>query len=305
MKSISHPSESESRAFEADACQRQAIEHVHGPMLVIAGAGTGKTTVLTKRIARLVREGHARPDEILAVTYTKNAAQEMRQRVEEELRGTDLSGLRIATFHEYCNELLRENGREFGVVDDQDLWIYLRRRLRELNLKYFVRAASVSKFLEDLLQFMRHCHDELVTPEKYQEYVQRLERGELAIPRVTRSKDDISDDEVLQRCREISHVFSTVERMLREDRLGTFGHMITQAYELLQQNEPLRSRSRFILVDEFQDVNFAQVKFLQRLAGEERNVFAVGDPDQAIYRFRGASSEAFVLFQRHFPPSAW
>ena len=75
-------------------------------MLVIAGAGTGKTTVLTKRIARLVREGHARPDEVLAVTYTKNAAQEMRQRVQEELRGTSLSGLRIATFHEYCNDLL-------------------------------------------------------------------------------------------------------------------------------------------------------------------------------------------------------
>src|SRR6266513_2355122 len=121
--------------FEPDECQRQAIEHVHGPMLVIAGAGTGKTTVLTKRIARLVREGHARPDEVLAVTYTKNAAQEMRQRVREELRGTDLSALRIATFHEYCNDLLRENDRPFDVVDDQDLWIYLRRRLRELNLK--------------------------------------------------------------------------------------------------------------------------------------------------------------------------
>ena len=78
------------RAFEPDERQREAIEHVHGPVLVIAGAGTGKTTVLTKRIAHLVREGHARPDEILAVTYTKNAAQEMRQRVEEELRGTDL-----------------------------------------------------------------------------------------------------------------------------------------------------------------------------------------------------------------------
>jgi DNA helicase-2/ATP-dependent DNA helicase PcrA len=273
-------------------------------MLVIAGAGTGKTTVLTKRIARLVREGHARADEVLAVTYTKNAAQEMRQRVEEELRGTDLSGLRIATFHEYCNDLLRENGRQFEVVDDQDLWIYLRRRLRELNLKYFVRAASVSKFLEDLLKFMRHCHDELVSPEKYQEYVQRLERGELPIPRVTRSKhaDDVSDEEVLGRCREIASVFTTAERMLREDNLGTFGHMITHAYHLLQQDsEPLRARSRFILVDEFQDVNFAQVKVLERLAGEERNVFAVGDPDQAIYRFRGASSAAFVLFQRHFP----
>ncbi len=292
---------SRQRAFEPDERQREAIEHVHGSMLVIAGAGTGKTTVLTKRIARLVREGHARPDEVLAVTYTKNAAQEMRQRVEEELRGTNLSGLRIATFHEYCNDLLRENGRQFDVVDDQDLWIYLRRRLRELNLKYFVRAASVSKFLEDLLKFMRHCHDELVSPENYQEYVRRLERGELPIPRVTRSKhaDDVSDEEVLGRCREIASVFTTAERMLREDNLGTFGHMITHAYDLLQlDGEQIRSRSRFILVDEFQDVNFAQVKVLQRLAGEERNVFAVGDPDQAIYRFRGASSAAFVLFQR-------
>jgi superfamily I DNA/RNA helicase/RecB family exonuclease len=298
-KPISRP-----RVFEPDDRQREAIEHVHGPMLVIAGAGTGKTTVLTKRIARLVREGHARPDQLLAVTYTKNAAQEMRQRVEEELRGTNLSGLRIATFHEYCNELLRENGREFSVLDDQDLWIYLRRRLRELNLKYFVRAASVSKFLEDLLKFMRHCHDELVTPEKYQEYVQQLERRELPIPRVTKSKhaDDVSDEEVVGRCREIASVFTTAERMLREDNLGTFGHMITHAYHLLKQDGgSLRARARFVLVDEFQDVNFAQVKVLERLAGEERNVFAVGDPDQAIYRFRGASSAAFVLFQRHFP----
>jgi DNA helicase-2/ATP-dependent DNA helicase PcrA len=303
-KPISRPRVSEPQVFEPDERQREAIEHVRGPMLVIAGAGTGKTTVLTKRIARLVREGDARPEEILAVTYTKNAAQEMRQRVEEELRETNLSGLRIATFHEYCNDLLRENGRQFEVVDDQDLWIYLRRRLRELNLKYFVRAASVSKFLEDLLKFMRHCHDELVGPERYQEYVGQLGRGELPIPRVTRSKqaDEVSDEEVLGRCREIASVFTTVERMLREDNLGTFGHMITHAYHLLQQErEPLRGRSRFILVDEFQDVNFAQVKVLQRLAGDERNVFAVGDPDQAIYRFRGASSAAFVLFRRHFP----
>ena len=309
VKSISRARPSEPRAveprvFQPDERQREAIEHVHGPVLVIAGAGTGKTTVLTKRIARLVRDGHAQPDEILAVTYTKNAAQEMRQRVREELRGTDLSALRIATFHEYCNDLLRENDRPFDVVDDQDLWIYLRRRLRELNLKYFVRAASVAKFLDDLLKFMRHCHDELVSPEKYQEYVQRLERRELPIPRVTKSKDagQVSDEEVLGRCREIASVFTTAERMLREDNLGTFGHMITHAYHLLQQDgELIRARSRFILVDEFQDVNFAQVKVLQRLAGEERNVFAVGDPDQAIYRFRGASSAAFVLFQRHFP----
>src|SRR4029077_1960867 len=100
-------------------------------------------------------------------------------------------------------------------------------------------------------------------------------------------------------------VFTTVERMLREDNLGTFGHMITRAYELLSQDAELlaeeRKRARFILVDEFQDANFAQIKILQMLAGEECNVFAVGDPDQAIYQFRGASSAAFELFQRKFP----
>ncbi len=298
-RSISRP-----RAFEPDERQREAIEHVHGPVLVIAGAGTGKTTVLTKRIANLVREGHARPDEILAVTYTRNAAQEMRQRVEDELRGTDLSGLRISTFHEYCNDLLIQSGQKFGVLDEQDLWIYLRRRIRELNLNHFVRAARLSKFFDDLLDFFRHCHDELVSPEKYEEYVRHIECGELPVPRVCKSKDAsaLSDEEVVGRCREIAGVFTTVERMLREDNLGTFSHMITNAYHLLQQDSELASRSaaRFVLVDEFQDVNFAQVKVLQKLAGEERNVFAVGDPDQAIYRFRGASSAAFVLFQRHF-----
>ena len=199
------------------------------------------------------------------------------------------------------------NGKQFGVLDDQDLWIYLRQRIRELHLNYFVRAANVSKFLHDLLSFMRHCQDELVRPEKYEDYVRQLERGEVPIPRVSKSKDAdaLSDEEVIGRCREIASVFATVERMLREDNLGTFGHMITHAHGLLEGNAELlaseRQRTRFILVDEFQDVNFAQVKILQKLAGEERNVFAVGDPDQAIYRFRGASSAAFGLFQEHFP----
>ena len=295
------------RTFEPDERQRQAIEHVCAPMLVIAGAGTGKTTVLTRRIARLIREGQARPDEILAVTYTKNAVLEMRERVREELRSTNVSGLQIATFHEYCNELLGRYGKQFGVLDDQDLWIYLRKRIPELHLNYFVRAANVSQFLHDLLGFMRRCQDDLVGPEKYAAYVRQLERGEVGIPRVSKSKDadDLSDEEVIGRCQEIASVFAKVERMLHEDNLGTFGHMITHAHAMLEGNPELldseRRRTRFILADEFQDVNFAQVKILKQLAGEERNVFAVGDPDQAIYRFRGASSAAFGLFQEQFP----
>jgi len=275
-------------------------------MLVVAGAGTGKTTVLTRRIGRLIAENHARPGEILALTYTDNAACEMRERVQAEVGG-NTSELQVCTFHAYCNNLLIRRSRKFGVLDDTDLWIYLRRRIRELRLHYFVRAANVGKFLHDLLDFMRRCHDELVGPEKYAEYVQRLEQGELPIPRVCKSKEvgTLSDEEVLGRCREIAAVFAKVETMLREENLGTFSHMITRAYELLRGDAQLlaqeRERARFILVDEFQDANFAQVKILQNLAGERQNVFAVGDPDQAIYRFRGASSAAFSLFQHNFP----
>ncbi|HEY1801865.1 MAG TPA: ATP-dependent DNA helicase [Terriglobales bacterium] len=297
------------QTFEPDVRQSQAIEHVDGPMLVVAGAGTGKTTVLTKRIARLVREGHAQPEEILALTYTENAAAEMRQRVQAELHETGSVGLKAETFHAYCNNLLHRYGREFGLLDDQDLWIFLRRRLSELHLRYFVRAANVAQFLDDLLNFIRRCQDDLVTPSMYAEYVTRLERGELPIPRVGKSKDasTITDEEVLARCREISQVFAKVEEMLQQENLGTFGHMITRAYDLLENNaeilEKERQKIRFILIDEFQDANFAQVKILQKLAGEARNVFAVGDPDQAIYHFRGASSAAFQLFQRSFPAS--
>ncbi|MGA9977386.1 MAG: ATP-dependent DNA helicase [Candidatus Sulfotelmatobacter sp.] len=294
-------SHSRSPNFVPDDRQREAIEHIHGPVLVVAGAGTGKTSVLVQRIAHLVEAGHARPDEILALTYTRNAANEMRERVCVLLG----EGVRAATFHDCCLDLLKRAGQDFAVLDDIDLWIYLRRRIRELHLQYFVRAANVSQFLSDLLGFLSRCHDELVTPEKYSQYVTKLERGDLPVPRVAKSKNQLDDAEVLGRCREIARVFEMVERWLKEDGLGTFSHMITRAHTLLQNDTSLlaseRAKARFILVDEFQDANFAQVKILAALAGAEANLFAVGDPDQAIYRFRGASSAAFELFHRHFP----
>src|SRR5215471_13829309 len=123
--------------FIPDERQQQAIEHVQGPMLVVAGAGTGKTSVLTHRIEYLVREGHAQPGEILALTYTVNAAKEMQTRVRRLLGFT----VQTATFHDYCLKLLRRANQDFGVLDEKDLWIYLRRRMRELNLEYYIRAA--------------------------------------------------------------------------------------------------------------------------------------------------------------------
>jgi DNA helicase-2/ATP-dependent DNA helicase PcrA len=270
-------------------------------MLVVAGAGTGKTSVLIHRIARLVVQGHAKPGEMLALTYTVAAATEMRDRV----RGLVGKPIHAATFHDYCNDLLIRAGKKFGVLDEKDLWIYLRKRIHELHLEHYVRAANVGQFLSDLLGFLSRCHDELVTPERYEEYVARLERGETPVPRVAKSKDQLSDAEVIGRCREIARVFTTTERWLREENLGTFAHMITRAHQMLASDEKIlaeeQARVRFILVDEFQDANFAQIKILALLAGAEANVFGVGDPDQAIYRFRGASSAAFHLFRRHFP----
>ncbi len=273
-------------------------------MLVVAGAGTGKTSVLIHRIERLVEQGHAKPDEILALTYTVAAAGEMNARV-RALLGKPIHS---ATFHDYCLDLLKRAGQDFGVLDETDLWIYLRKRIHEFHLDHYVRAANTGKFLKDLLEFMSRCHDELVTPEKYAEYVARLERGELQIPRVAKSKDQLSDTEVIGRCQEISRVFATTERWLLEDNLGTFGHMITRTHALLTGDSNLlaaeRSRASFVLVDEFQDANFAQIKILASLAGMAANVFGVGDPDQSIYRFRGASSAAFQTFRRQFPETS-
>ncbi|MGA7077168.1 MAG: ATP-dependent DNA helicase, partial [Terriglobales bacterium] len=162
-------------------------------------------------------------------------------------------------------------------------------------------------FLDSLLDFMRRCQDELIGPSEYSRYVERLERGEIPLPRVASSKKqkDLEKAEILERCQEIARVFATVEDMLHAKNLGTFGHMITKAYHLLKDDPVLleeeRRRTRFLLVDEFQDANFAQVEILSLLAGPNANVFAVGDPDQAIYQFRGASSEAFTLFAAKFP----
>ncbi|MGE0405387.1 MAG: ATP-dependent helicase [Candidatus Korobacteraceae bacterium] len=289
-----------------DDHQRRAIEHVHGPMLVVAGAGSGKTTVLVQRIAHLIRNHHAKPGEILAVTYTENAAAVLQERVGKLVR-KNCDGLRATTFHAYCLGILEKAGKSFGIVEERDLYVYLRRRIAELPLDYYSKAATPGQFLDALNEFFQRCHDELVEAADFSHFVDQVAAGKYPPPRVVRSKDfkDISQQELIARCREIAAVYSRVEQMLREDRLGTFGHMILRAVQLLKTDATVlareRARARFLLMDEFQDANLAQIELAQLLAGPERNVFAVGDPDQAIYRFRGASSAAFSEFARRFP----
>jgi len=287
--------------------QLQAIEHVHGPMLVVAGAGTGKTSVLVERIARLIRAGHAPAEDILALTFADNAANEMSARVRHALAGMNCAGLRSMTFHAYCNDLLKRAGKDFRLLMPEDLWIYLRQRISELGLNSYIRAASPGQFLDALLDFFDRCHDEVVNPADYRKYVAGLSTANAALPRVVSSKqaEGMPRNEVLARCNEIASAFQKVEEMLAQENLGAFAHMITRALELLRNDGQLRAAeqgaTRFLLLDEFQDVNLAQIELAQLLAGTEQNLFAVGDPDQAIYRFRGASSAAFQEFAHRFP----
>jgi DNA helicase-2/ATP-dependent DNA helicase PcrA len=305
--------------------QRQAIEHVHGPMLVVAGAGTGKTTVLARRIAHLIQSEAAKPDEILAVTYTRNSAAELINRVAAILYPGESqqslypemdrpkaaqkllrSGLQAHTFHSYCYRLLNDAGNKFQLLDDNDLFVLLRRRVGDLKLRHYIKSADPGKFLKELLEFFDSCHDELRTPDDYDAYVKQLERREIPLPRMGKSKDAVamSDDEILGRCHEIAYAFRYAENLLQQEGLGSFGHIMSRAVDLLTRRQSVlqraQRRARFILIDEFQDSNVAQIKLASLLAGDEANVFAVGDPDQAIYQFRGASSGAFDQFLNTF-----
>jgi DNA helicase-2/ATP-dependent DNA helicase PcrA len=273
-------------------------------MLVLAGAGTGKTTVLVERIAWLVKNGHARPEEILAITFTENAAKELKQRVEKRLGRR--AAISASTFHAYCHAILKRSGKDFHILTPEDFHVFLRQRIHRLDLERFIRAADLGEFLHDLRNFFDRCHEELIGPKQFQEYVDSLHSA-MELPRNCRSKDveAMGAEEILGRWREIARVYSNAMRLLEEENLGTFGMQISGAVRLLQADQQLlqreRSRARFILIDEFQDCNSSNVILAELLSGEEKNIFAVGDPDQAIYRFRGASSAAFEDFQRRFP----
>src|SRR6478752_1270988 len=290
--------------FTPNSRQKQAIEHAAGPMLVLAGAGTGKTTVLVERIAWLIEQGHAKPDEILAITFTDNAAAELKARVEKRLRRK--TAIFAGTFHAYCLGVLKRAGQDFNLLLPEDVYVFLRQRIDQLGLKRFIKPADLGQFLEDLKNFFDRCHEELVGPEQFQQYVDCLRPG-AGLPRNCRSKDveEMGAQEIIERLQEIARVYTNSMRLLERDNLGTFGMMIRNAVRLLESNPALlareRRRARFILIDEFQDCNSSNIILAQLLAGEEQNIFAVGDPDQAIYRFRGASSAAFEEFQKRFP----
>ncbi|MBI4461615.1 MAG: UvrD-helicase domain-containing protein, partial [Acidobacteria bacterium] len=280
-------------------------EHGEGPILVVAGAGTGKTRVITERVRWLLE---TRPqlagENILAVTFTEKAAAEMKSRI-VRATGTRGQGVWVSTFHAFCHRLLAQHAEPLDIFEDIDYWIFLRRRLNELGLDLFKKLSEPGAFLNDFCRFFSRCQDELVTPEDYAAYVAEL-RATLEKEQALLNEAECTERaEELRKQEEIARVYAASERLLRSHGRITFGGLLLRAVQLLEQNAEVRAhwqeRVHYILVDEFQDTNIAQIELVALLAGQRQNVMAVGDDDQAIYRFRGASFGSFRRFSEKFP----
>ena len=284
--------------------QRRAITHGEGPLLVIAGAGTGKTRVITERIRHLLQSDETLSGEnILGLTFTKKAAGEMKGRV-VKATGERGKAVRLATFHSFCETLLAEADPQRVMLDQFDHWILLRRNLRRLRLDKYRRLADPGQFLNDFVEFFSRCQDELVSGEDYQHYAAGL-AAHLEAERGTLDEDTLAERlETVALQQELARAYRASEELLREKNRVSFGSLITGAVALLERDAPrreaLQNKYRYILVDEFQDTNIAQLRLLEMLAGPTKSVVAVGDNDQAIYRFRGASFGSFKLFLERF-----
>jgi DNA helicase-2/ATP-dependent DNA helicase PcrA len=289
---------------QLNEAQRRAITHGEGPLLVIAGAGTGKTRVITERIRHLLQSDDSLSGEnILGLTFTNKAAGEMKARV---VRATGERGKKVmlATFHAFCESLLKEAAPERLMLDKVDHWILLRRNLERLKLEKYRRLADPGQFLNDFVDFFSRCQDELVSCDDYLRYAEGL-AAQLETDRGGFEEDTFkerAEEVALQR--EIARAYRASDELMREKKRVSFGSLITGAVELLETDAKLRralqEKYRYILVDEFQDTNIAQLRLLELLAGDKKNIIAVGDNDQAIYRFRGASFGSFKLFLERF-----
>jgi len=284
--------------------QRRAVEHKEGPLLVIAGAGTGKTRVITERIRHLLAADPGLSGEnVLGLTFTDKAAAEMLHRVKRALGGR-AKGVTLQTFHAFCKDLLSQHLPDHILLENVDHWILLRRNMARLQLDRFRRLADPGQFLSDFVEFFSRCQDELVSPADYQRYADRL-REELEELKNTLDEDawrERAEEAALQQ--EVARAYAASEALLREKKRLTFGALLARGVALLAGDAALRAslrqRFRYILADEFQDTNIAQLELLSHLSSDSRNVVVVGDNDQAIYRFRGASFASLKLFLERF-----
>jgi len=260
--------------------QREAVLHVNGPLLILAGAGSGKTRVITSRAAYLVGDGHAEPKEVLAVTFTNKAAEEMRSRV-ELLLGGDCGEMWISTFHSVCARLLRREGpaigltRDFVIYDASDQLTVVKQALKDARI------------------------DDALLPAR------------VALSRISQAKNRMQTPDAMEsaahnhRDEDLARVYARYAASLNDSNALDFDDLLLKTVDLLVQSEDVHQKYagqfRFVMIDEYQDTNRPQYLLICRLADLHRNLCVVGDPDQSIYKWRGADLRNILDFERDFP----
>ncbi|MFH1641020.1 MAG: UvrD-helicase domain-containing protein, partial [Candidatus Omnitrophota bacterium] len=284
--------------------QKEAACHREGPLLIIAGAGTGKTKVITNRIAWLVSQSLAKTDEILALTFTDKAAQQMQERV-DVLVPYGYTDIWISTFHAFGDRLLRENALiagldpDFKVLTKPEVAVFLREHIFEFELSYYRPLSGPTRFIEAFISLFSRAKDEDVSPAEYLAYARHL--SDLA--------KDSSEDEALQeevsRQTEIARAYEKYQQLLAKYGAVDFGNQFYLALNLLREHplilKKYQHQFKYILVDEFQDTNYAQFQMVKLLAGTQRNITVVADDDQCIYRWRGAAYSNVLNFMETYP----
>ncbi len=280
--------------------QLQAVIHGDGPLLIVAGAGTGKTTVLTRRYQHLLGESDTSTDSILALTFTDKAAGEMEDRV-LKLMPVGAYDFWISTFHGFCQRILENHALEIGLstpfrlLTPTDCWLLLRRHLSELPLSAYRPLGNPTKFLRALVQHISRAKDEGVTADRYAEFAKT----------VTFPMQAEGQVEERARLDELAALYATYTQIMRAEGCLDFGDLILETLRLFRERplllEKYRAQFKYLLVDEFQDTNWAQYELVKLLAGTQKNLTVVGDDDQAIYKFRGASLANILQFRDDFP----
>src|SRR3989344_1106515 len=273
-----------------------------GPLLIIAGAGTGKTTVLTRRIAWLIEKGLAKPEEILALTFTEKAAVEMEERV-DLLMPLGYSEIQISTFHAFAHKILSQHALDVGlpgdfkVITDTQAWMLMKKHLYDFDLDYYKPIGNPNKFIHALLKHFNRAKGEEVTPHEYLDYAQGLKL----------EKDSVEIQEK-NRITEVANAYHKYQKLLLDEGDLDFGDLINYTLKLFRTRpqilELYQKKFKYILVDEFQDTDLAQYHLVKILALPENNITVVGDDDQSIYKFPGASISNILKFQEDFPKSA-
>ncbi|MEZ4180433.1 MAG: ATP-dependent DNA helicase [Candidatus Doudnabacteria bacterium] len=311
--------------------QLKAVTHKsQNPLLIIAGAGTGKTTVITRRIAYLIEQNLAQPDEILALTFTEKAAGEMEERV-DQLAPLGMTDFWISTFHSFCQRILERHGLDIGLshnfklLDDIKQWILIHKNFEQFQLDYYKPLGSPNRFISALLDHFSKCKDELISPKEYLNYAESLNQ------KITKSKNP-DEDQITeaQRITEIAKAYQTYQQLLLDNEYLDFADLINYCIDLFSRRPNIlkqyQKQFKYILVDEFQDTNYAQYELIKLLAGNSINkktkgnsnssisaqknqkkstkplnsLVVVGDDDQSIYKFRGASVSNILKLKEEF-----